>query len=713
MAEQVPSLLVLDTGLDLTTPKPAAVPGSLLDCLNYERGDAEGLARIDGYEYYDARTSPATSSFKKIILSTPHSLVVGDEVGTQELLLGRVTLLESLLKHDATDLIGTETIATVVSNFIRTEFPVYAVVPDPIGFKNIHLGTVVEVINSTTFVIACVNDDVLRIAATIVKMVPGSPATLAGVVTAVVDLNVDIYDPAANFTKRLAYATYLRSRVGQLAGVVGLHRHDDYLFAAAPSAAITEGTIGTLWRARTIQQLNDDVSGADLVVGWEEINLGEALKTIDGAPQMVKNSVPTALELDKYNSRYEFLSTNFFGAASMAALYGVSGAGRAFVFDGNGFRDINITGLTDAQDIPRHIARAGDRLALSVGSSVFLSVVGEPESFSGVLGATEIAFGEKVVGLQELPGRALGVFCENSVHYLDADLSKSTIVPNMGCIEYTLQSIGRPIYCSPAGLVSIDQTSDYGDFVANFTISDRVNPWLRPRLKSFAGRFASLPSVVCSMIVRSKSQYRLFFRDGAVLSCTFTEKGPVCLKQKYVYRPEAAPTVEEPLVIAAACSQMALDGTERLYVSHRDILSQNVLDRVLELDAGWGFAGTAIDHYFETNAVNPDSPFVNFTMSKVRVYGLAKGKATLKVQTSSTNDGYVDNYAEQVQHIDLPGPIRLYTDEFVPTTGIVDVADRGLRIKLKVSARDLTTPQPPHVCQLITTLSQSGGKLDV
>ena len=48
MSELVPSVLVLDKGLNLQTAKFIAPPGSVFDTLNYEQVDFQGHKRIDG-----------------------------------------------------------------------------------------------------------------------------------------------------------------------------------------------------------------------------------------------------------------------------------------------------------------------------------------------------------------------------------------------------------------------------------------------------------------------------------------------------------------------------------------------------------------------------------------------------------------------------------------------------------------------------------------
>jgi hypothetical protein len=53
MSNLVPKIIPLTSGLDLSSPKLLAEPGSLIDCLNYETVDFLGYRRIDGYTRYD------------------------------------------------------------------------------------------------------------------------------------------------------------------------------------------------------------------------------------------------------------------------------------------------------------------------------------------------------------------------------------------------------------------------------------------------------------------------------------------------------------------------------------------------------------------------------------------------------------------------------------------------------------------------------------
>ena len=43
-------------GLDLMSPATSVAPGTLKDCLNYERGNREGYTRIDGFRRVDGNS---------------------------------------------------------------------------------------------------------------------------------------------------------------------------------------------------------------------------------------------------------------------------------------------------------------------------------------------------------------------------------------------------------------------------------------------------------------------------------------------------------------------------------------------------------------------------------------------------------------------------------------------------------------------------------
>lgn len=724
MAEQgiVPQLLALDLGLDLTTPKPAAAPGCLLSCMNYERGDMDGLSRISGYEPYDGSTPPDTSSFKIVDFNTPHSLVIGDDVGVLEVYIGQLSVDSTKIKQATPGFLSiensTDTIPVPIKTFMHSP-PTYGVIDSEVLERTVHIGTVVEIANTGRVVLAVLNEDSLLEGASLLKLdVEGGNHSFISTVKEIFDFNSIVYNIDSNYDYRVRYATELREEIEDIPKPCAVVWYNDALHAVAINTDISNAEVGTLYRARTVQQLLDDSSGADKVLGWEKLNIGYSAQDFGSGPVTALNALPTARALELEQSQYEFIVANFYGSEKTTSLYGVTGASRAFVYNGDEFSFID-TGIPYTIDKPRHIAKFKDRLCLAYpNGSVVFSVVGDPTNFDGIAGAAEIAFGDRVVGLQPLAGEALGVFCENSVWYLDADLSPHLISPNTGCIEYTLAATDRPYYCSAAGIMTIEASDKYGEFIGS-SLSEKVNPWLRPRLKRIQGKFFSHPSVIGNMIVRTKNQYRLFFRDGYILTMTMTEKGPVFTTQKYTVTEQGTFTEEDParigtFVTLASTSQMSQDGTERLFAIHRNTRLPYEYNKVVELDVGWSFAGDPIKHYFETNSTSNNNPFLYSKVAYVRLHGLSKGKASLKIQTSGTNDGFIDHYnVTQEQSLDMPRVHALYDDDYLDTSDIKDLSDRGLSFKIRVSNRDLTAPEPQHACQLITLLHKPGEKLDV
>jgi hypothetical protein len=74
MSDLIPNPVALNTGLDLSTAKLLAEPGSMIDCLNYEVVDELGYRRIDGYAAYDGHPIltdfPSIQTYTAVIINT-------------------------------------------------------------------------------------------------------------------------------------------------------------------------------------------------------------------------------------------------------------------------------------------------------------------------------------------------------------------------------------------------------------------------------------------------------------------------------------------------------------------------------------------------------------------------------------------------------------------------------------------------------------------
>lgn len=265
-------------------------------------------------------------------------------------------------------------------------------------------------------------------------------------------------------------------------------------------------------------------------------------RPIDDGVGQSYNGLPTQQAIINNRSRYEMITTNFYGDSKLDSIYGVTGVGRAFAYNGRFFHYI-FTQPSEELDNPRHVAHHHSHLALGFDNGrVDISVVGEPYNFSGMEGASSWAIGDPVVGLLPLSGTLLGIFCQKSVWGISGttvdNFATQVIAPRIGAIEYTIADMGFPVYANAYGIYTLSQTSEYGDYLGT-PMSQDVSPWLRPRLLR---KYTSRKEVVAAWPVRSKNQYRLAFLDGFILSMTLnagSQTAPTFSFQKY-FLPQTA-----------------------------------------------------------------------------------------------------------------------------------------------------------------------------
>jgi hypothetical protein len=390
----------------------------------------------------------------------------------------------------------------------------------------------------------------------------------------------------------------------------------------------------------------------------------------------------TALETEQ--SRYEIVAANFYADESWEGIYGVSGAGRAWYFDGNYFSRIYAIPLDQddsaEKDKPRHICNYRYHLALGYRSgTVLFSVIGEPEDFDGQLGAGQIGVGDPVTGILPLPGQYLAVFCENSIWGVTGkiveEFSLENISPYSGAIEYSVVAIGsKPIFCDTMGISTLEQSDKYGNFLGN-RLSHKISPWLLPRL-SVAGRGyadGNTSGLIAAFPVRSKNQYRLWFRDGAQLVMSFVgpENEPQFTLSRYLlagyqgfgdegdiadnYTTQALSNATDKLVLLAVTSDVDSQGKEVILFSADLVKSRNTAGATATYLPNYVFRAdytNQFNDYLLTDGENPlivrplgipayvdtafstvENPFARKSIRKVRVEGTTRGVASVSIIT--------------------------------------------------------------------------------
>ena len=173
-------------------------------------------------------------------------------------------------------------------------------------------------------------------------------------------------------------------------------------------------------------------------------------------------------------------------------MYGVNGVGKAFVFDGTTFTEISTAQPTDE---PTHIGAHRNHLLLAYrGGSLIVSGTGLPENYDAVEGAAEIAVGQEIYGLARVgtgytmitgSDRMSVLYGNDSADFEVADHSD----PQTGGVEWTVQTIGAPLYMDNRGVRRFDVTDKFGNFVINTMTSD-IQPWINTaaRRKEFDDR---------------------------------------------------------------------------------------------------------------------------------------------------------------------------------------------------------------------------------
>ena len=176
--------------------------------------------------------------------------------------------------------------------------------------------------------------------------------------------------------------------------------------------------------------------------------------------------------------------------------------------------EITVTGTKGVKYVTTH-----DKHLIAAGvednlSTIFFSATLDPTSFSGT-GSGSIVVEDQIEGIRGFRNELI-IFCTNSIFKLINinDSSNIAIVPvtkNVGCLSgYSIQEIGGDlIFLAPDGLRTVAGTARIGD-VELGTVSKAIQPLvtnLAENINSF---------VIDSVVLREKSQYRLFYTDTSL-----------------------------------------------------------------------------------------------------------------------------------------------------------------------------------------------------
>jgi hypothetical protein len=527
-------------GLDQETPAIFGAPGRAIACLNHE-SVAAGYQRTEGFERFDGRIAPSDETFYTLTFTAGSTAFVGGTTvtGGTSGATGRIIAAADMLSGSFSggNAAGILAIHRITGVFVAGEalrvggvtFATLATVPvlgDP-TVDTLHLSWLVA-------------------AQTYARSLIQPLDTVGGIRGVLIN----------QFGQVCAFSDLAGQGALYVAGNVGwVHRNleTQLLFtggAYRPVAGsgfadtITGVTSGATAKVRSIfidsgSYATSDAKGIYIIntlVG--NFLPGEQVRVAVGQIVGIATTAQTAVQLPN-GGRYSFRLFNFY-ATGIPEVYAINRVGQAFEFDGSYIGFIS-TGM--ALDMPTKIAEHKNQLFLGfAGGSLQNSVVGNPRSYSGVAGAAEIGVGGDITNLIGNTADVMLIFTTRRIYALTGNDSSDFVLSpqgsddsDTGAKEFTAQRIGQVVYLDDGGVRSVAS----GPFFGNF----RLGTYTQNVVKELARKKAAGVTAVGSCVIKSKSQYLLFFSDGSGISLFFGLKQPEVMLFTYPFVVSAGPFV--------------------------------------------------------------------------------------------------------------------------------------------------------------------------
>lgn len=177
-----------------------------------------------------------------------------------------------------------------------------------------------------------------------------------------------------------------------------------------------------------------------------------------------------------------------------------TGAGRLFVYE-------EIANPAAGQFIELHDKHLFVVDSENAPSTVYWSKTNDDRDFTGA-GSGSAAIADKITGIKSFRD-SLFIFCQNTIHRLD-DINGTPVIVqitnNIGCLSaYSIQEIGGDLlFLSPDGIRTVAGTARIGDVELS-----SVSRQIQSIVGDIGRRVGDYQ--ISSCVVRSKSQYRLFY----------------------------------------------------------------------------------------------------------------------------------------------------------------------------------------------------------
>jgi hypothetical protein len=572
-------------GMDQVSPSISIDPGRVTAASNVEVGSNGGLTVTKGYERYDGRTSPSDGAYSIIEATITGSYALGDT------LTGVTSAATAVI------------VAATATYFVVTKVTGTFQSGETLNISGSGVATATSANMQGAAATAALNATYKNLAADEyrddIAAVPGS-----GSILGVWQYAGDVY-AIRNNAGGTAAVMHKSTTSGWSA--VSLGREVAFTSGGTTEIAIGNTVTGATSAATAVVGrvvVTSGTWGAGTAAGFlyltsqtgtfqaENLDVGASpnLATIAG------NSSAVSLTA---GGRYEFVNYNFGGTAGTDKMYACSGVHKAFEWDGTRFAYIT-TGMT--ADTPDHVIAHKNHLFLAFNGSIQHSSIGDPVSWSVVLGAAELGAGENITNFLAAPGGTTGgaliIYTRNKTLVLygndAADWNLVTFSPEAGALEWTGQYVGQGIALDDRGVTLMSTSQAFGNF-ANAVASTLVRPYIN----------ALRDTAIASCVVREKNQYRLFFSGGASFWLTFAGRKLMGITQ-----------IDMTDAVTCIASQEGSGGREEIYFGSTDGF-------VYQMDKGTSFDGDEIPWNMNLAYNNLQMPrqLKSFTKAVVEIEG--------------------------------------------------------------------------------------------
>lgn len=613
----------LTGGIDQVSGSVGVKPGMLSDCVNFEQVFGKlGYHRVDGYERFDGRPQPHLAEYWFLPFKNQvAALEVGDAIyGTS----GEGVVLDIVYTAENTGyIVYSPTLGQwFADQAIRVGSPVGVVVATASAESS--LGRAENSADHWNYLRHA--RDVRR---AVITRVPGEGKVLG--VTVFIGSVIAVRNAVGGLTASMWRTT----SAGWTLVRSGLRPGGRYEFVTANFSGDTRGMAlygvdgvnpPFKWDGANFTQINSIFGSQATSTTSLAVGTGSKVFSIAGGSRSWQ--VGDELMIHSANDASHWMRGAVTAYAHPSVTVNVTSTGTA------GTAGDWIIGQAGGGDVPYLLAAHKDHLFLAYRRGQLQSSgLGDPMTYGST--ASLIGTGDEITSLLSMKGAILGVVCRDKVSLLNGssknDWELGLHATNIGSLPYVAQeNVGNAILLSERGVMSLQATQNFGSFEPAIW-SRNVKPELDELISS----------IVATRMVRGKYQYRLYFKDGVVMSACI-------MSPDAMIRPGDVSFTKQRYEHAVSCVGSGdYGGEDGMFFGTED-------GWVMREDVGQSFDGEPIEALLRMHFNHLKSPSQKKRFRKIVLEVEARDRIDVRfIQVFDLSD---DSYRRSIEHkFGLPG----------------------------------------------------------